>query len=59
MSMKLVAWGVAATAGGHLQIVVCAASPALDVTTLINAAHEQSWTTPAQMAWTRAVQLPS
>ncbi|MFI9642441.1 flavoprotein [Micromonospora sp. NPDC051925] len=30
---------------GHLQIVVCAAGPAPDVTTLINTAHQQSWTT--------------
>ncbi|SCF44984.1 Flavoprotein [Micromonospora matsumotoense] len=30
---------------GHLQIVVCAASPAPDVTILINTAHQQSWTT--------------
>jgi phosphopantothenoylcysteine synthetase/decarboxylase len=30
---------------GHLQIVVCAAGPAPDVTTLINVAHRQSWTT--------------
>ncbi|MEV6802963.1 flavoprotein, partial [Micromonospora rifamycinica] len=30
---------------GHLQIVVCAAGPAPDVTTLINTAHQRSWTT--------------
>ncbi|SCL48690.1 flavoprotein [Micromonospora yangpuensis] len=30
--------------GGHLQIIVCGAGPAADVTTLINTAHEQSWT---------------
>ncbi|WP_328340542.1 flavoprotein [Micromonospora sp. NBC_00421] len=30
--------------GNHLQIVVCAAGPAPDVTTLINTAHQQSWT---------------
>ncbi|MFI7022687.1 flavoprotein [Micromonospora sp. NPDC049900] len=31
--------------GGHLQIVVCAAGPAADVTQLINAAQKRSWTT--------------
>ncbi|MEV2242571.1 flavoprotein [Micromonospora sp. NPDC049891] len=31
--------------GGHLQIVVCAAGPAADVTRLISTAHEHSWTT--------------
>ncbi|MEV6707747.1 flavoprotein [Micromonospora wenchangensis] len=31
--------------GRHLQIVVCAAGPAPDVTTLINTAHQRSWTT--------------
>jgi phosphopantothenoylcysteine synthetase/decarboxylase len=30
---------------GHLQIVVCAAGPAADVTQLITAASQQSWTT--------------
>ncbi|MGN9778694.1 flavoprotein [Micromonospora sp. H33] len=30
---------------GHLQIVVCAAGPASDVTQLINTATQQSWTT--------------
>ncbi|MFY1574774.1 flavoprotein [Verrucosispora sp. WMMD703] len=31
--------------GGHLQIVVCAAGPAADVTQLISAAQMYSWTT--------------
>ncbi|MER7457636.1 flavoprotein [Micromonospora sp. NPDC126480] len=31
--------------GGHLQIVVCAAGPAADVTQLITTAMQQSWTT--------------
>ncbi|MBQ1052348.1 flavoprotein [Micromonospora sp. C51] len=31
--------------GGHLQIVVCAAGPAADVTQLINAAQKHLWTT--------------
>ncbi|MFI7079994.1 flavoprotein [Micromonospora sp. NPDC049903] len=31
--------------GGHLQIVVCAAGPAADVTQLISAAQKHSWTT--------------
>ncbi|MEV6690468.1 flavoprotein [Micromonospora sp. NPDC051196] len=31
--------------GGQLQIVVCAAGPAADVTQLISAAHKHSWTT--------------
>ncbi len=30
--------------GGHLQIVVCAAGPAADVTQLISAAQKHSWT---------------
>ncbi|GGM22155.1 flavoprotein [Micromonospora sonchi] len=31
--------------GGHLQIVICAAGPAADVTQLISAAQKHSWTT--------------
>ncbi|OKI64316.1 flavoprotein [Micromonospora sp. CB01531] len=30
--------------GGHLRIVVCGAGPALDVTQLVKAAQERSWT---------------
>jgi phosphopantothenoylcysteine synthetase/decarboxylase len=30
--------------GGHLQIIVCGAGPATDVSRLIEAAHERSWT---------------
>lgn len=30
--------------GGHLQIVVCGAGPAADVTQLVRAAQEQAWT---------------
>jgi phosphopantothenoylcysteine synthetase/decarboxylase len=30
--------------GGHLQIVVCGAGPAVDVTHLVRTAQEQSWT---------------
>lgn len=31
--------------GGHLQIVVCGAGPAADISRLVEVAHERSWTT--------------